>query len=962
MLPAPLRPDEAGSLQALQALQVLDSAPEPEFDALVRAASLLCGVPIALLSLIDAQRQWFKANLGLPGITETPRDLAFCAHAVLGSDVFEVPDATLDARFVDNPLVADRPDIRFYAGAPIQLSSGHLVGTLCLIDHSPHKLTEAQREALRCLAQVAAHALEGRRAMQQAAQVHREREHTLGALARSEDRLRSLYQATPALLHAIDMDGRLVMVSDAWLARLGYARDEVLGRHSVEFLTPASRAFALEVGLPGLRAKGWHNDLDIQLVSRAGELIDVLLSAIVEKDATGKPVRIVAGLQDVTLRRRAERALGEERQRLHNIIESTDAGTWEWQVQTGAARFNERWAQMIGHTLADLAPLTAQTWIDHLHPDDTPACQRLLADHFAGHSARYEAEFRMGHQAGHWVWMLARGRVMSWTADGQPEWMFGTHQDITARKQQEQALRKSEDFLDRTGRLAGVGGWELDIASSQLTWSAETRRIHRVAADFQPVLAGAIAFYAPEARPVIQAAVELGLKAGTPWDMELPLIPADGHRIWVRAVGAVEFADGKPVRLVGAFQDITQRKQLAHQLTNSERFLRQVMAASPLGMFVAEASGRCQFTNPTWQRIAGMAADASLGFGWHLATHPQDRQRVIAEWQQAIASGKAQSSEHRYQRPDGSVVWVAVHIAPIGHDRQDAAGAGNGQLEHGHGDGNSPGGYHAGVVGTVEDITQKRLLDQALAHKTAELARSNQDLERFAYVASHDLQEPLRMVTSYGQLLVRRHQAGLNAEAQEFLQFMVDGGQRAQALIRDLLSLARIDSQPLPWQAVTLDTVLADALQQLRLQVQEAGATITHAALPTVMADARQMGQLLGNLISNALKFRAAATAPAIHLAATRQAGGWRISVRDNGVGIEPKYFDRIFVMFQRLHLRSEHDGTGIGLAICKRVVERHGGRIGVESEPGCGSTFWFTLPDHNSPLMPPQPEPTPVA
>ena len=266
------------------------------------------------------------------------------------------------------------------------------------------------------------------------------------------------------------------------------------------------------------------------------------------------------------------------------------------------------------------------------------------------------------------------------------------------------------------------------------------------------------------------------------------------------------------------------------------------------------------------------------------------------------------------------------------------------------------------MVGTVEDITQKRLLDQALAHKTAELARSNQDLERFAYVASHDLQEPLRMVTSYGQLLVRRHQAGLNAEAQEFLQFMVDGGQRAQALIRDLLSLARIDSQPLPWQAVTLDTVLADALQQLRLQVQEAGAIITHAALPTVMADARQMGQLLGNLISNALKFRAAATAPAIHLAATRQAGGWRISVRDNGVGIEPKYFDRIFVMFQRLHLRSEHDGTGIGLAICKRVVERHGGRIGVESEPGCGSTFWFTLPDHNSPLMPPQPEPTPVA
>ena len=953
MQPAAPRTDEAGSLQALAALQVLDSPPEAEFDALVQAASLLCGVPIAMLSLVDHRRQWFKAAVGLHGVTETPRDVAFCAHAVLDDAVFEVIDAAQDPRFADNPMVAGPLGVRFYAGAPIQLRDGHRVGTLCLIDHQPRQLTDVQREALRCLARVAAHALEGRRAMHQAQQAVADSaqaalvlRHSADAIARSEDRLRRLYETTPAMLHTVDPQGRLTMVSDAWLARLGYARAEVLGRCSVEFFAPASRDFALAVSVPTLLAQGRHDEVECQLVARSGQVIDVLLSAIVERGADGHPLRILAGLQDVTLRRRAERALEEERQRLHNILEGTRAGTWEWHLPTGALHCNERWAALLGETLAELGPLSIHDCTDRLHPDDVAPVNHLMAEHFAGRSPHYEFEPRLRHRDGHWVWLLARGRVMRWTADGQPEWMFGTVQDISARKQQEQALRKSEDLLDRTGRLAGVGGWEIDIASGDITWSAETRRIHGVAADYRPVLASAIAFFAPDARPVIQAAVGRGLATGEPWDLELPFIPADGRAIWVRAVGAVERLDGQPVRLVGAVQDITARKQLERRLTDNERYLSQVMEASPLGMFVAQASGRCLFTNAAWQRIAGVDGSACLGDGWHMATHPQDRAQAVIDWRRAIASGQPVASEHRYQRPDGTVVWVWVHMAPIGRDSGDGIGGIGGDDGDDGDDGNGgSNAYSAGVVGTVEDITGRRLLAQSLAERSTELARSNEDLERFAYVASHDLQEPLRMVTSYGQLLARRYQAALPAEAQEFLQFMVDGGQRAQALIRDLLSLARIDSLPRARQAVPLESVLTDALRQLRLRVQDAGATITHDALPTVQADLRQMGQLLTNLISNALKFRGA-SAPAIHLAATREAGAWRISVRDNGLGIEARFFDRIFVMFQRLHLRSAHEGTGIGLAICKRVVERHGGRIGVESTPGQGSTFWFVLPD----------------
>ena len=306
----------------------------------------------------------------------------------------------------------------------------------------------------------------------------------------------------------------------------------------------------------------------------------------------------------------------------------------------------------------------------------------------------------------------------------------------------------------------------------------------------------AIGFYAPEVQPVVRAAVERAMAEGEAWDLVVPLVRADGVRIWVRAVGTAEREHGLVTRLVGAFQDVTDR--------------------------------------------------------------------------------------------------------------------------------------HA--------------LDERLAQKTADLRRSNEELERFAYVASHDLQEPLRMVTAYGQLLLRRHMSDMKPEAQEFAQYMVDGGLRAQALIRDLLSLARLDSQAMPWRPVALQATLDEVLTQLSLRVRESGATVTHDELPTVQGDARQLSQLLANLVGNALKFRGE-RAPQVHVGAERQGSGWRISVRDNGIGIEPRYFERVFQMFQRLHLRSDYEGTGIGLAICKKVVERHGGRIWVESRPGEGSAFHFSLP-----------------
>jgi signal transduction histidine kinase len=246
----------------------------------------------------------------------------------------------------------------------------------------------------------------------------------------------------------------------------------------------------------------------------------------------------------------------------------------------------------------------------------------------------------------------------------------------------------------------------------------------------------------------------------------------------------------------------------------------------------------------------------------------------------------------------------------------------------------------------LKEIAERKRAEESTRRYAEDLKRSNQELEHFAYVASHDLQEPLRTVSSFSQLLARRYQGRLDASADEFIDFIVGGATRMQTLIQDLLSFSRIGTRGSMFAPVDYEEVLQAATHNLGRAISESGAVITHDPLPTLRADRAQSTQLLQNLFSNAIKFRRQEEAVRIHVAAARQNGAWQLSVRDNGIGIAPQFFDRIFVIFQRLHGREEYPGTGIGLAICKKIVERHGGRIWVESEPMRGSTFHFTIPD----------------
>ena len=227
--------------------------------------------------------------------------------------------------------------------------------------------------------------------------------------------------------------------------------------------------------------------------------------------------------------------------------------------------------------------------------------------------------------------------------------------------------------------------------------------------------------------------------------------------------------------------------------------------------------------------------------------------------------------------------------------------------------------------------------------KVAELKRSNEDLEQFAYIASHDLQEPLRMVASYTQLISKRYSGKLDADADEFINFAVDGAQRMQRLIQDLLSFSRVSSKGKALANTSSEAALESALKNLSGAISDSEAVVTHDSLPRVYADGAQLMQMFQNLVGNAIKYRADEP-PYVHISAAQCEARWVFSVQDNGLGIEGKYFERIFGMFQRLHKRDEFSGTGIGLAICKKIAERHGGTISVRSQPGEGSTFSFAM------------------
>ncbi len=389
----------------------------------------------------------------------------------------------------------------------------------------------------------------------------------------------------------------------------------------------------------------------------------------------------------------------------------------------------------------------------------------------------------------------------------------------------------------------------------------------------------------------------------------------------------LESAEGTLV--TAAIRNISVRKEAEKFLAQMEGKYRGLLEAAPDAMVVVNQAGEIVLLNIQAEKQFGYRRNELLGQKVKNIIPEGFAERLVADGLRSKADALAQQIgtgiELHGRRKDGSEFPIELMLSPLASD--------NGIL----------------VTSAIRDITKRKKAEVHLMQKMDELNRSNEELGQFAYIASHDLQEPLRMVASYTQLLARRYKGKLDADADEFIAFAVDGASRMQRLIQDLLLYSRVQTKGMELRETSSEEAFERALRNLRGSIEESGAVVTHDALPNVQADEMQLAQLFQNLVGNAIKYQGPGI-PKVHVSAKMNGGDkWMFSVKDNGLGIDPQYFDKIFGMFQRLHKREEFAGTGIGLAICKKIVERHGGNIAVESQPGHGSTFSFALEDSQS-------------
>ncbi len=573
-------------------------------------------------------------------------------------------------------------------------------------------------------------------------------------------------------------------------------------------------------------------------------------------------------------------------------------------------RLNPALQNFLGISGHDLARIPFANFI---HPDDLAATMAELDNLSTGApTIRFENRYRRRDGVYRWF---------EWTARPVPEkgLIYANARDVTERKKTQEALRESERRYRTLVEHAPEAIVMLDMESgSFVDCNREAENLFGMPREellkTNPVMMSPE--FQPDGRPSDQAAFEeigKALQGDVPY-FEWVHKNAQGREVpcEIRLVG---LPSAGRILVCGSIVDISERRSAEEQL-----HLTQFMVDSA-GDAIFWMHDDARFLNVNEQacRTLGYSRDELLSMSV-LDIAVEMTMETFAQVWQAVKEKTSYTFEAEHRRKDGRTFPVEITANYLERNDQEY------------------------LCAFVRDITERKHAEEAIAQKAQALERSNTELQQFAYVASHDLQEPLRTISSYVQLLHKRYEGRLDADADDFIEFIVNAAERMQALIRDLLAYSRVGRREINRQPVDVAEVLERTLSGIRAALDAAGAEVTHADLPTIKADPIQLSLLFQNLISNGVKFHGEA-APRVHVSARRAGGAWCFAVKDNGIGIKDVYQERIFEVFRRLHSRSQYAGTGIGLAICKKIIERHGGRIWVESEVGAGSTFFFTIP-----------------
>jgi len=735
---------------------------------------------------------------------------------------------------------------------------------------------------------------------------------------------RGLLEAAPDAMVVVNHRGEIVLLNLQAEKQFGYHRDELVGQ-KVKNIIP--EGFAERLVADGTRsaaeALAQQIGTGIELIARRKDGTEFPIELMLSPLESAEGILVTAAIRDISVRKEAEKHLARMEGRYRGLLEAAPDAMVVVNQKGDIVLLNVQAEKQFGYRRDELVGQRVKNIIPK------GFAERLIADE------KRSVEDALAQQIGTGIELTGLRKngsefpieiMLSPLESAEGIVVTAAIRDISVRKEAEKHLARME------GRYRGLleaapdamvvvnQGGEIVLLNVQAEKQFGYRRDELLGQKVKNIIPSGFAerLIADEKRSVEDAlAQQIGTgielialrKNGTEFPIEIMLSPLDS-------------AEG--ILVTAAIRDISVRKEAEKHLARMEGRYRGLLEAAPDAMVVVNQKGDIVLLNVQAEKQFGYHRDELVGQRMKNIIPAGFAERLIADalrsTEDALAQQIGTGIEITGRRKDGTEFPIEIMLSPL----ESAEGV--------------------LVTAAIRDITTRKVAEAHLLYKVEELNRSNEELGQFAYIASHDLQEPLRMVASYTQLLARRYKGRLDSDADEFITFAVDGANRMQGLIQDLLAYSRVGTKGKELRETSSEEALQRAILNLRGAIADSGAMVTHDPLPPVLADETQLVQLFQNLIGNAIKYQNSGV-PRIHISAIKNGGGkWTFSVRDNGLGIDPQYFERIFVMFQRLHKREEFAGTGIGLAICKKIVERHGGEISVQSQPGKGSTFSFAL------------------
>jgi len=887
---------EVERLSALSSYNVLDTLPEKEYDAITRLASYICQVPIALISLIDAERQWFKSKIGLDAI-ETPRADAFCNYTILDNEILEVTDALANDTFKNNVLVTGSPDIRFYAGAPLIDPEGHRLGSLCVIDRVPRKLTPEQRDALRTLAdEVMSHLV-----------LSKQKKELEASLAVHKDFYR-LFNSSSEVHFIADRESNIELINDAVLPVLGYTPEQATGRSLWEFVVGKDRDQFLPLIEKAITTKKAF-ELETQTVTASGEVKWIGWCAITKEGkwyASGRDITyqktILADLEQLSL-------VASKMINGVAISDANDKVVWT----------NDAFVDMTGFQLADVEHKRLRDVIAARTAEapDNEEYNRLISS-----KKSYQIDVPVNRKDGQMIWVSLITSVI-YDSTGEVEKYIRVLVDITARKSTEKDL----EILSFAARKTPTG-MLIRNREGIIIWMNEAmeRIVGYSLAEMKGKIFGTMLNGEDTDLSVLEQAVN-AVKENRAYEVELKIYKKDGTPIWASIANSPLFNESGTVeRQIGVFVDISARKKAEEQL----KMLSLVASSTTSGVVINDSEGKVEWINNAFEKITGYNLNDVKDK--HLGDTLKGELTDVAIIQRARELSKNKQSfevDLLAYRKDGQPLWVSVINSVI----LDKAGKVDKYIE------------------VIIDITAKKKVELELISAKEKALQLNRAKDMFIGVMSHEIRTPLNAVIGMSHLLIDDNPLESQKESLNILKFSAEN---LMTLINDVLDFTKIETGNIELEKanVNLRDMVKSITNSMQYKATEKGIYLNSnidANLPQlVIADSARLVQVLLNLTGNAVKFTdtGGVTIDLKVLEESNKNIRIRFAVTDSGIGIAQNKLSTIFESFKQAEADTtrKYGGTGLGLAISKRLVELHDSRINVDSVLGQGSTFWFII------------------